>query len=68
MGLCRFAVMQVCGYAWLRLCSYETEGFRAYDFVVLTVKHLAEALLFSHPMPVRIWYWFHGFFPRINAA
>jgi len=36
--------MQVCGYV----------GYRAYDFVVLTDMHLAEALLFSHPMPVGI--------------
>ena len=29
------------------------EGYRAYGFVVFTVMHLAEVLLFSHPtMPV----------------
>ena len=31
-------------------------------FMVLTVVHLAETLLFSHPMPVGIGYWFYGFF------
>jgi len=32
------------------------------SFRFSTVQHLAEALLFSHPMPVGIGYWFHGFF------
>ena len=55
-------VMQGCGYAGLRLCGYETKGYRKYGFVVLTVQHLAEVLLFSHPMLVGIGYRFHGFF------
>ena len=54
--------MQVCRYAGLRLCGLETEGYRAYGFMVFTVQHLAEALLFSHPMPTSIGYRFHGFF------
>ena len=29
--------------------------------MVLMVMYLAEALLFSHHMPVGIWYWFRGF-------
>ena len=45
------------GYTSLRtcrvaLCGYEMEEYQAYVFVVFTVMHLAEVLLFSHPMPV----------------
>ena len=38
------------------------EGYRACSFMVFTVMHLAEALLFSHSMLVGILYWFHTFF------
>ena len=38
------------------------EGYRAYGFMIFTVMHPAEALFFSHPMPIGIRYWFHFFF------
>ena len=43
--------MQVCGYAGLRYAVRRWKGFE-HVFVVFTVMHLAEVLLFSHPMPV----------------
>ena len=57
MQLPGWMVMQVYGYAARRRIGI---GHVALWF--LTVHHLAEALLFSHPMPAGIRYRFHGSF------
>ena len=50
--------MQVCGYATRR----ETDTVRHVALWFPAVQHLAVALLFSHPIPVGIGYWFYSFF------
>ena len=52
---------RLCGYASMRICCQERYGYRAWGFLISDGWSFSHGFLFSHPIPLGIEYFFHGF-------